>query len=63
MEFMGHTTDFWQELKRRFDNAEPETAFRRAELLDEVIKLRAHVAFYESRIKEMARLSRIRSAP
>lgn len=49
---MGHPVEYWHELDRRFKaNAESP---RTGELIEEIIKLRAKVSFYEARISEMA---------
>ena len=51
--FLGHPVIYWIELERR---AKTEGGLSTPRLLDEIAALRAKVSFYESRIKEMARL-------
>jgi hypothetical protein len=52
-EFLGHPVDYWMELDRRFtEDGAPD----RSALLQEVVDLRGKVAFYESRIEQMATL-------
>ncbi len=48
--YMGHTAEYWIELKKR---AEKEMLPQAQELLREVIALRGKVNYYESRVKEM----------
>lgn len=50
--FMGHPLDYWAELEKRFQAGAGSP--RASDLLEEIIKLRAKVSFYESRISEMA---------
>lgn len=52
--FFGHDANYWLELQRKFEEAEPETNVRRAELIQEICRLRMKVSLYESRIDEMA---------
>lgn len=50
---MGHSLAYWAELQSRF---EKESALAATDLLQEVVTLRGKVAFYESRIEQMASL-------
>lgn len=56
MEFFGHSAEYWLELKRRVDRGDP---IGDAALLQEIVQLQGKVAFYESRIKQMAALAGI----
>lgn len=50
--FLGHSADYWMDLERRF--LEVQENPRCGELLEEIVKLRGKISFYESRIAEMA---------
>lgn len=50
-EWLGHSPQYWAELDRRFQNEAGPTA---AALLQEIVDLRGKIAFYESRIEQMA---------
>lgn len=52
-ELMGHPISYWAELARRFEMEAGPTA---PALLHEIVELRGKVAFYESRIEQMATL-------
>lgn len=51
MNYMGHDVNYWLELKMRADENKLDS-----NLLEEVIKLKGKVAFYESRIKQMTEI-------
>lgn len=53
-QFLGEPVPYWIELNRRFSELNPGDWLRCRELLKEVIELQGKVAFYESRIREMA---------
>lgn len=49
--FFGHTCEYWLELQRRVSPPEHR------ELIEEIARLRGRISFYESRIKDMAKLA------
>lgn len=51
-DYLGHSHSYWIELHARFETDVP-TGPR---LLDEIVRLRGRLAFYESRLAEMAPL-------
>lgn len=49
--FLGHTVHYWLELEERFRREGPING---PDLLQEVVTLQGKLAFYESRIRQMA---------
>ena len=49
MVVFGHSHQYWMELETRFQEAVPNGPA----LLDEIVRLRGRVAFYEERIRQM----------
>lgn len=58
MQFLGHDPAYWLELQRRFEEIEPSN-LRRSELFEEIIKLRAKLSAYESRLDEMNEIRKL----
>ena len=51
-EFLGETSAFWMELKKRL--GEGGDSVERVSMLRELVALQGKLAFYESRIRQMA---------
>ena len=49
MEVFGRSYQYWMELETRLQEAVPNGP----DLLDEIVRLRGRVAFYEERIRQM----------
>lgn len=48
---LGQTVEFWMKLRDRFEKEEGPNA---SAMLEEIVMLRGKIAFYESRIAQMA---------
>lgn len=55
MEFLNQSAEFWIALQERF---EAEVRPNASDMLEEIVMLRGKVAFYESRIAQMADVMR-----
>ena len=53
--FLGHPVPYWLELERRLSDAGGD--LRASELIEEIAALKGKLAFYESRIAEMAQIA------
>lgn len=58
-QFLGHSVEYWCDLQKRTEK-HPD-GVRAAELLEEVIALRGRLAFFETRVREMATLMGLRN--